>query len=180
MAFLKRSCVLWAVAASVAATPAGAAAASLESAVKASYLYKFAPFIDWPSGTLPTRDPFVICVIGSDDFGQVVEDAVRGQQIHGAAVATRRAASYMPDMTCHMLFAGGPSKVAAPALQGVARQPVLTVADDGPGTEGAMIRFVRQGGKVRFEINAAVAAASGFVISSKLLSLAVTVRQARL
>lgn len=176
MAFLTPR-TLSALAALVVAVPSCASAASLESSVKASYLYKFAPFIEWPSGALPARSPFVICVIGNDSFAQVVENAVRGQQVRGAAAVIRRAAAFTPDMACHMLFAGGLPHVAVPALQAVARQPVLTVADEGLGTEAAMIRFVHQGGKIRFEINAATAAASGIVISSKLLSLAVSVRQ---
>lgn len=179
MAVLKPSLAVSAVVALLVAIPGGAAAASLESAVKASYLYKFTPFVEWPQAALPARGAFAICVIGSDAFGRDVEDAVRGQQLGGTAIVVRRAAAFTSDLSCQILFVGGGPQLIVPTLQRVGRQPVLTVTDAGPGSEGAMIRFVRQSGKVRFEIDATAAAASGIVISSKLLSLAVAVRQAR-
>lgn len=178
MAVLRLVFAVLAVVALDATVPAQAAAASLESVVKASYLYKFTPFVEWPAAS-PARTTFVICVVGSDSFGRVVEDAVRGQQLNGNAIVVRRAAIFTPDLFCQILFVGGAPQLIAPTLQRVAHLPVLTVTDSGPGIEGAMIRFVRQGGKVRFEIDATAATASGIVISSKLLSLAVAVRQAR-
>ena len=62
----------------------------------------------------------------------------------------------------------------------MAGKPVLTVTDaaDDAGAKG-MINFVIAAGRVRFEIDDVAARAGGLVISSKLLSLAVSVKPAR-
>jgi hypothetical protein len=50
---------------------------------------------------------------------------------------------------------------------------VLTVAEMDRFTEtGGMINFIRQGNKIRFQINKVAAKSAGLKISSKLLSLA--------
>jgi hypothetical protein len=158
-----------------AGAPCGAAgSASLEYAVKASYLYKFAPFVEWPPRAFATPDsPLRICVTGADPFGPALADAVRGQQIEGHPMIVEH-----PDAgslgQCHILFVG---KGAAPAelLRAVAGRPVLTVTDRSRGVAGGMVEFVLLDGRVRFAINAAAAEASGVQISSKLLELAVKV-----
>jgi len=71
---------------------------SLETAVKATYLYKFAPFVTWPQ----RPGPFVICVVGRDPFGPVLDQAVAGQragELHGERLCrrSRRGDHFEPD-----------------------------------------------------------------------------------
>ena len=55
-------------------------------------------------------------------------------------------------------------------------QPVLTVSDlPGFAQQGGVIGLVRQGGRLRFEINRGVAQAAGLRLSVDLLSLAMSV-----
>ena len=63
------------------------------------------------------------------------------------------------------------------ALQAVAGAPVLTVTD-GPEAPG-VVDFVMDQGRVRFRLNDQTAADNGLTISSKLLSLAVSVTPRR-
>ncbi|MET0374029.1 MAG: YfiR family protein, partial [Rhizorhabdus sp.] len=78
-----------------------------------------------------------------------------------------------PANGCHILVVGAaPSDILLTHLAG---QPVLTVTDKSAGIDGGIIRFVRQAGRVRFEIDNGAARASHLSISSKLLGLAVTV-----
>lgn len=153
---------------------------ALEAAVKANYLYKFAPFVTWPAAafTAPTS-PFSICLTGEDPFGRVLDDAVQGQSIDEHPIAVRRLGASESIAGCHVLFAGAsPTQSPADALRAVAGTPVLTVTDQNLGGSGGMIQFVLQGGKVRFSIDAGAAEANGVQISSKLLQLAVSVRKA--
>ncbi len=159
--------------------PSGAAPAaqsSLEQAVKASFLVKFAPFVEWPNGSFPANGrSFVICVSGSDPFGQVLDDVVRGQRVGGRPVAIRRLESGAGGANCHMLFAGRSTDPGYAPFSALSGQPVLTVSDTNSGVNGAMIRLVMQSGRVRFVIDDSAARANGLVISSKLLGLAVKV-----
>jgi hypothetical protein len=159
----------------VFATPA-AAESSLELAVKATDLYKFAAFVDWPASAFsgPT-DPAVLCVVGEDPFGAVLDQVVRGQKIGGRAITVMRLDHLDKAGPCNILFAA-PSRRQPPAeaLDKVKGQPVLTVTDeaDDPDARG-MIDFVLREGRVRFRIDPHLAERNGLLISSKLLSLAV-------
>jgi hypothetical protein len=151
---------------------------SLEYAVKATYLYKFAPFVEWPTGA-STSTALELCVAGDDPFGSILDRAVSGQRVGGRPVEVRRLAAVRPGDDCHILYlAGSPEQSTAEALEAMRGAPVLTVTDaaQGEGPKG-VIHFVIQDNRVRFEIDAQAASARGLKISSKLLDLAVNVRR---
>jgi hypothetical protein len=152
------------------------AAQTPEDAIKAGFLYRFAPFITWPARSFAAPDsPLRICVTGTDPFGAALADPVKGLQVDGHPVVVDH-----PDATtigrCHILFAGaGPDSPPADMLHAVANHPVLTVTDHGQNVSGGMIEFMMLDGRVRFMIDAGQAEKSGLQISSKLLELAVKV-----
>jgi hypothetical protein len=172
-----------AVAMLVLAWAGGSAAAqdrSLEYAVKATYLYKFIPFVAWPSGTFSTAaSPFDICIIGDSSFAVLVTNGVAGQNNGGHPLAVRRVTTIAEESTCQVLFiSNGDAAVMNAALVAVRGKPVLTVTDAAPSGEHGVVNFVLLGDRVRFEIDLGQAARNGIAISSKLLSLAVTVQPA--
>ncbi|MEO6339837.1 MAG: YfiR family protein [Caulobacteraceae bacterium] len=158
---------------------ASADSGSLEYAVKANYLYKFAPFVEWPDRAFPSAtSPFNICVVGLDPFGKGLDDAVQGQRVGDRPISVHRAAVAEPGMNCQILFASkSTAQSAADTMRAVAGEPVLTVTDQSRGVSGGMIQFVMREGRVKFEIDAAAAEASGLQISSKLLGLATSLRR---
>jgi len=148
----------------------------LETAVKATDLYKFAAFVEWPpSAFAGPAEPAVLCVAGDDPFGPLLDQAVRGQRIGDRPIVVMRLDRVERGAACTILFAA-PSRRQPPAeaLDRVRGQPVLTVTDEAgdPAARG-MIDFVLRDGRVRFRIDPRAAERSGLVISSKLLSLAV-------
>ena len=148
----------------------------LEYAVKASYLYKFAPFVQWPPSAFDTpTSPLAICITGPDPFGPALSEAVRGQRVNGHPIVVRRVENVRPGIACQILFVGGGE--ASEALQAVAHEPILTVTDHNRSGVGGMIQFVMVSGRVRFMIDQAAAQESGIAISSKLLGLAVSVNK---
>lgn len=162
------------------AAPARAVAqgTNLAYAVKAAYLYKFAPFVSWPPGTFPTTSsPFALCVIGRDPFGNLLERVTSGQTVYGRPIVIRRFETANRDTGCQIMYVAGSSAQPIPeALAAVRGTPVLTVTDGerDPGARG-IINFVVQDDRVRFAIDDAAAAENRLTISSKLLSLAVAV-----
>ena len=163
--------------ASLLCSPAAAADASLEYAVKAAYLVKFAPFIDWPDSAFASSTaPLTICVAGADPFGADLDRAAQGQRDGDHPLALRRMSTPDPGAPCQILFAGGPPEAVAAALERLKSQPVLTVTDSGPAAQG-MVSFVVLGDHVRFDIDEAQADSVGIHISSKLLGLAHTVKK---
>ena len=157
------------------AWPARAGVSDLELAVKATYLYKLAPFVAWPTTAFgAAKDPLVICIQGADPFGDMVDRAVAGQQVGNHPMVVRRVLRLERGSGCHIVYvAGSGSQSAAQALAAVDGEPVLTVTDSNRGPAKGVVHLVLNGGKVGFAINAARAQACGLGISSKLRALAV-------
>ncbi|MGZ6016314.1 MAG: YfiR family protein [Phenylobacterium sp.] len=161
---------------------AGSASAetSLELAVKATYLYKLAPFVSWPNASWSTSNaPLLICVQGADPFGPLLDQATAGQWVGSHPVVVKRVARLEPDVGCQIAYvAGGTAQSKSQALQAVEGAPVLTVTDEarGPPARG-IVHLLLDGGRVRFSIDAGQADRNGVAISSKLLALAVAVKR---
>jgi hypothetical protein len=160
----------------LAASPAVSGAdRSLEYAVKATFLYKFAPFVDWPPATFEdAAAPFVVCIVGADPFGEATERTMDGIRIGTHPLVLRRLAIADAHSGCHVMFvAGSPAQPISQALDAVRGTPTLTVTD--AAQPGSIIQFVMVGGRVNFDIDANAAAANHIAVSSKLLALAHTV-----
>jgi hypothetical protein len=152
---------------------------SLEYAVKATYLYKLAPFVNWPPATFSAADePFRICVAGDDPFGHYLERAVAGRSLGTHPFEVRRLDTLTPDAACQIVFISHlPSQSIHDALDAVSGRPVLTVVDSTAPHQGGIVQFVIQRGRVRFVIDTGAAARNHITINSKLLNLAVAVRE---
>lgn len=148
---------------------------SLEYAIKAAYLYKFAPFVVWPASAFASSDgPLTICVSGRDPFGKALDQVTAGQRVAGRAIVVRRIADIAADSGCQIAYIGGsPTQSIARALEAVRGQPVLTVTDDDPDrpNHGIITLEVVQN-RVRFKIDEREAEQCRLAISSKLLNLA--------
>jgi len=152
---------------------AGAQEASLEYVIKAAYLYKFTPFIEWPASAFPTpSSPFKVCVSGADPFGASLDQVLAGHAVGGRPVRVLRLQAASQADGCQILYADGSRAEAEAALNRVKGAPVLTVTEQSLGLKGAVVQFYVKNGHVRFALDPAAAAANGVVISAKLLSLA--------
>lgn len=146
---------------------------SLEYAVKAAFLTKFGAFVSWPGSN---GGPVRLCVVGADPFGARLEQAVQSQP--GQPIVIRRLAEVERGADCDVLYAGGsPRQSVAQALAAVRGTPVLTVTDASRSGARGMIHFVVFQDRVRFHIDAAQAAQAGIQVSSKLLTLALSVKR---
>lgn len=154
------------------------AQSDLEYAVKATYLYKFTPFVGWPREAFgaPTAS-LNICVVGRDPFGSLLDRAVGGQYLDARPIAVRRMAVADRDASCHVMYVGSSTEQsAAQALMAVRGRPVLTVTDSAQGPDArGIVHFVVHANRVRFTIDNRAAAENGLVLSSKLLSLALSI-----
>lgn len=144
---------------------------SLEYAVKAAYLVKIAPFVEWPAGAFASPSaPLSICVMGADPFGNLLARAAEGQKDGDHPIAVRRIGA--PDPACRIVYLEASEDQAY--QRAFAGRPVLTVTD--AASRPGIVNFVLVDGHVRFEIDEDAARASGLTISSKLLSLATRVK----
>jgi hypothetical protein len=173
--------LLWLlVAGSLALLPSGAALGNSpsETTVKAAFLPRFARYVGWPASVRPAPGaPVVLCIIGRDPFGSLVEQAARSQGVDGHAIVVRRLPNVAGARGCHLAFVGGSSEQpAGQMLAALGGLPVLTITDARSGPQRGLIHFALVSGRVRFFIDEAAAARRGLSISSRLLGLAVAVR----
>ena len=151
----------------------------LEVAIKATYLYKFAPFVQWPDAAFATpTTPLRLCVLGDDPFDNALETAVAGQRVGQRPISVQRFRNAHAAAGCHIVYVAGTNDVSvASTLAGLHGTPVLTVTDLPADTRArGVINFVIDGNHVRFDIDDAAASRNGLVISSKLLRLAHAVK----
>jgi hypothetical protein len=179
--WIGRTIPLGLVLALVVHAPAGAAhdpPTVLERRVKAAYLYKFAGYVDWP----PTAfhggsDPLVIGVIGDDALARELERLVEGRRSSGRTVLVRRIEEPTEPGNAHLLFVGrSHADRTAEVVEALHLRPVLVVTESPRSMgHGAMINFVLEEGRVRFEVDLDAVERSGLGLSSRLLTVARTV-----
>ncbi len=152
-----------------------------EDSVQAAFIPKFARYVEWPAAIAPPpRQPFNLCVIGHDPYGPMLDQAAAAELVDGRGIAVRRMASAEGTTGCHLaLVRGTTAPDTARMLLALRGQPVLTITDGRAGPQRGMIHFTVVQGRVRFFIDDAAAAARGLTISSRLLALALGVRQRR-
>ncbi len=149
-------------------------AAQEEYQIKAAFLYNFARFTNWP---LSDSGTFRLCILGSDPFNGYV-DSLRDKPVHDQPLVVARIKQVSEAEHCQLLFISKSlSDQVEEIITALGRQPALTVSDiDNFIGRGGIIGFLVADNKIRFEINITEASKTGLSISSKLLSLATTVR----
>ena len=136
--------------------------------LKAAFIYNFAVYTTWP---MPARDPatLILCVDGPSALSPALR-MLAGKVVHHRPLAVRETVPAGADAgECDILIVGPATPVPAPPARGL-----LTVCDcgDARGASAAMIALVREGDRLRFDVDRQQAAAAGLSLSSKLLRLA--------
>ncbi len=148
--------------------------ASKEYQIKAAFLFNFAKFVEWPSGSFAKSDaPFSIGILGTDPFGPALEETIRGETIGNRQLIIHRAQRIEDLQDCQMIFISKSEEGhVTEILSELDSKPILAVSEiDSFAQDGGDIDFYLQGGRVHFEINPGSARRVGLRISSQLLSL---------
>ncbi len=147
-----------------------------EYQIKAAFLYNFAKFIEWPhTAFVDDKSPFVIGILGDNPFGNLLEPTVAGKKINEHPISIQTYREIDGATNCHILFISNSEKKRLPEIIGKLQgATILTVGETERFIEtGGMVNFVREGTKLRFQINDDTAKVAKLKISSKLLGLAV-------
>jgi hypothetical protein len=155
----------------------GQHAKATEYEVKATYLYNFSRFVEWPAQA--QSDSFAICVLGDNPFGPALKATVAQETISGKSVVAKEVPAPQDAMSCRVLFiSSSEDKRLKGILISLGTASVLTVSDlPNFAQRGGMVQFILEGNRVRFEVNSATAERAGLTLSSELLKVAVNVRR---
>ena len=158
---------------------------------KATYLYRFGQFVEWPPLATPKRSegrttlsdsktPVVIGILGGNPFGDDLEKITAGGKINGRPVIIRRMNPLSNLKQCQILFINRSVTSRLPLIfNSLSNAPVLTVGEtDGFLKAGGTINFIVENGKVRFEIAPANAQKAGLKMSAQLLTMAARLKPA--
>jgi hypothetical protein len=151
-----------------------------EYQVKAAYLSNFGRFVEWPSRARAARDePFYVCVVGQDPFGNSIDAALAGETIDRARLVAKRIERLPEAVDCRIVFISSSEDSQLKAvLAAVEKASILTISDMPEfAKRGGMIQFVLDGNRVRFQVNLEAVRRVGLNLSSDLLKLALAVRR---
>lgn len=159
------------------AAPAHAQSASAP-ALKAAFLYNFAKFTEWPADALRPGEPMVLCVIDEPKVARALEEATAGRNANGHTVVVKRMEADGPVRSCHLLYADRlDGRSGAALIEQLAGAPVLSVSDfPGFAPLGGVAHLFVEDGRMRFAVNVDAISRSNLRLSSRLLSLAVIVK----
>ncbi len=149
-----------------------------EPEVKAVFLFKLAPFVEWPESAWPKSDaPLVIGVLGDDPIVAALAKTVKNETVRGRRIAVKQFAREEHPTGCHIVFV---TRAARERIQDVLKaagaHPVLTVSDnEGFCKQGGMVTFVVRE-SLKLQVNPNEANKVGLRISAQLLRLAEIVR----
>jgi YfiR/HmsC-like len=153
----------------------GQADAATGYEVKAAFLFNFAKFIEWsPAAFATPQSPFVICVLGPDPFGNVLDDTLQGKTIGDRVFTVQRIKDGPDARHCQMVFVSSSESAHLIEIVESTRGAHVLLAGETAGfaASGGTIEFTLEDNHVHFTINTDAANRSGLKFSSKLLALA--------
>jgi hypothetical protein len=147
-----------------------------EYKVKATFLFNFAQFVEWPAAVFADATaPIIIGVLGDDEFGPFLDQIVQGETIRNRPLIIKRSRTVDELKRCHILFISkSEESQLATILASLNEAPVLTVGEvEGFIRSGGVINFCLRDKRVRFEVNPVAGQNQKLRLSAQLLQLSV-------
>jgi hypothetical protein len=154
------------------------AANDVELQVKAAFVYQFTRYVEWPVTALTPGAPFSVCVVAQSRVRQAIEQVLAGERVEGRSIRLVVPATPEAARSCQLLYIEAKSMAEGETMLGaVHRSPVLTISDASEFVpNGGHIQLVRDGTRVRFDVNQTSARESGLTFRSQLLRVARGIR----
>jgi hypothetical protein len=148
----------------------------LETDVKATFVFQFSRYAEWPAETAPAhrQSPFKVCTVSDGAFDRSLDKVLEGEMFSGRPMVRKVPDTLDEARGCQILYIGHiePERTKA-LLSAVEGLPVLTVGETPDFLRwGGQILLVRDGTRVRFDINLAAARRNNIVLRSQLLRIA--------
>lgn len=153
-------------------------AAIAEQHIKAASLYKFLSYVEWPPTAFSRADsPYVIGVISADVIEDDLLKIIANRNLNNRSLIIKKLNANDPLTGIHVLFIGQGEKAAqAQLLKQAQQQSILIVTETRDAlAQGSMINFVTTDNRVRFEVALDTAEKAALKLSSRMLSVALSV-----
>ena len=140
------------------------------------FIYNFSKYIKWPENY--NQGKFVIGVLGETElYKDLYTMASAKKETNGLTLEVKQFKSIENISDCNLLFLSEKYCDKITQVQAaVSGKPMLIMTDKkGMAKNGAVINFVEDSGKIKFELNQSAADQLGIIISSSLANLAILV-----
>jgi hypothetical protein len=149
---------------------------SSNSKIKATFIYNFTKYIDWPEKY--KEGNFVIGVLGTSTFYNDLSTLLSTKSVGGQKFEIKSyTSSESVSSVCHILFITAENSAQLPeVLKKLKGKSTLIVTEkSGLAKQGSGINFVVDNNKQRFELNKSNVEKYSLKVSSTLASLAIAV-----
>lgn len=146
-----------------------------EQELKAAYLYKFLPYVEWPRDRFADpAAPLVIGVLGTRQLSDEVTQLTAGKTVGARTIVVRHLDEDRSLEDLHVLFVMSNAIEQLPALVPRARSRSVLIVTETPNalSRGSVINLVRAGDKIAFEVSLRSALSSRLRLSARLLDVA--------
>ena len=154
------------------------AAITQDYQTKAQFLLSFAKFVEWPTNAPGGASKLCIGIMGTGKIPGIITNELAGKRIRDKVIETKLCKTRDDLKQCDMIFITRAKAGRMDDLQkAVTNTSVLTVGEFDRFTErGGCINFVRQGERIRLEVNLGATECAGLKVSSKISSMTISIR----
>jgi hypothetical protein len=149
---------------------------SLETEVKATFLFQFSRYVDWPppSGGRGNNAQFKVCTLAGSTFNEAVDRAVQGERAADRPMIRVTPANLSEARECQILYVSVAERAKGqPLVESLKNAAMLTVSDAPDFFQwGGQIKLLRDESRVRFDVNLPAAREAGITLRSQLLRVA--------
>ncbi|NBC24619.1 MAG: DUF4154 domain-containing protein [Bacteroidetes bacterium] len=144
--------------------------------IKASYIYNFTKYIDWPDSY--KQGNFVISVMGSSGLHQELVKKYSNKQVGQQQIEIRKISKTLNISKCHVLYISREYANMLPQItESLEGKPTLVVTNlEGTLEKGAMLNFLFEDNHWKFDLNMKNAEQKQLFIGSTLKSLARSIK----
>jgi hypothetical protein len=140
-----------------------------QASVKASYLFQFSKYTDWPEDT--KKGPFYIAIAGNASLFEILRDKYANKPIGSQLlqIVQVNSPSEVPENVQIIYVDPSESGVLAEYLKKFRKSTSLIITEKNDALDlGAHINFLKTEGIIRFEINDTGSQQKGILFSDKL------------
>lgn len=151
-----------------------------EVQVKAAMLYKFLSYTHWPEQAFPAEDsPYRFWVLGAEQVANELQQIAATRRANDRPIEVFKATSPAQISDPHVIFMGRDAEQYRQQMEKfVETRPVLVITESPSGLlPGSVINLRLINDRMTFEVSLTHAQKSDLEISSRLLSIAVSVEQ---
>lgn len=150
--------------------------------VKAAMIYKFLGYATWPDARFSDgQSSYRVYIIGSDEISHELKDIVAQRQIDGHKIEIFNATNANQISDAHLVFVARPMEALLPTLIPYAiKNSYLIVTENEQGlVKGSAINLRMVNNRVGFDVALDTTRDYGVSLSSRLLSVAISVQSER-